>query len=174
MIAALGRRDGVTRHVMGVFMDFDYQWNASYEFSEQSFGLGLLSRTARNHWTLETDVSAEFVPLMASSDPWAEELVSRSFDYGVGAGGRASAHVEYRGFRMLSAGYRGYWAATVNGASSSKLVQFATVEARAPLPFGLAAGAGYTLYLQRSTYAERGVSTMGLPSWSVFISTGGR
>ena len=174
MLAVLGRREGSTRDVSGVFMDFDYQWNEAYQFSEQSFGLGLLSRTSRNRWTLDTDVSAELLPLVASSDPYAEERVSRSYDYGVGLGGRAFLHVEYHGFRMLSAGYRGFWAATVNGASQTKLVQFATVEARAPLPLGLAAGAAYTLYLQRSTYTERPGSTVSLPSLSLFISTSGR
>ena len=125
-------------------------------------------------WRLNTDISAELVPLVASSDPYAEERVSRAYDYGAGVGGRAFAQLEHRGFRVLSAGYRGFWTATVNGASQTKLVQFATVEARAPLPLGLSAGAGYTMYLQRSTYAGGPASTVSLPSWSVFISTSGR
>ena len=111
---------------------------------------------------------------MASSDPYARALLSRSYDYGSGVGGRAFIQLDHRGFRMLSAGYRGFWSATVSGASQSKLVQFATVEARAPLPLGLAVGANYTMYLQRSTYDELPTASVSLPSWSVFISTAGR
>ncbi len=173
MIAPLGR-DTRHRSVSGVFMDFEYQWNEAYKFSYQSFGLGLLSRTGGDPWQLDTDLSAEFVPLLASSDPYAIDLVGRAYDYGTGVGGRAFAHVAHRGFRLLSVGYRGYWAATVNGASQSKLVQFATVEARAPLPLGLAAGASYVMYLQSSTYSERGNSTVALPALTLFLSTSGR
>jgi hypothetical protein len=54
------------------------------------------------------------------------------------------------------------------------LVQFATVEARAPLPLGMAVGAAYTLYLQLSTYAERTATTVSLPALSLFVSTSGR
>lgn len=173
MLAPLARATA-GRQVSGVFMDFEYQWNEAYQFSYQSFGLGLLSRTSGSRWHLDTDVSAEFVPLLASSDPYAEDRVSRSYDYGVGVGARAFGQLAYRGFRVLSVGYRGYWAPTINGASQSKLVQFATVEARAPLPLGLAAGAAYTMYLQRSTYADRAATTMSLPALSLFISTSGR
>lgn len=174
MLAALGRSQGTTRRVSGVFLDFDYQWNEAYQFSEQAFGIGILSRTGSGAWHLDTDISAELVPLMASSDPYTRSLLSRAYDYGAGVGGRAFARVEHRGFPLFSAGYRGFWTATVSGASDTKLVQFATVEARAPLPLGLSAGAAYTLYLQRSTYAERPTSLLSLPSWSVFISTSGR
>jgi len=174
IIAALGRHDGPSRRVVGIFMDFDYQWNAAYQFSDQSFGLGWLSRAGGQRWRLDTDVSAELLPLMASSDPYANALLRRSYDYGSGVGGRAFIHVDHRDFRILSAGYRAYWSATVSGASQSKLVQFATVEARAPLPLGLAVGANYTMYHQRSTYDELPAASVSLPSWSVFISTAGR
>ena len=174
MLAALGRRDGATRHVSGVFIDFEYQWNEAFQFSQQSFGIGLLSRTGSSAWRLNTDISAELLPLVASSDPYAEETVSRMYDYGAGVGGRAFAQLEYRGFRVLSAGYRGFWTATVNGASQSKLIQFAKVEARAPLPLGLSAGAAYNMYLQRSTYAGRSAASVSLPQMTVFLSTSGR
>jgi hypothetical protein len=174
MLATLSRPAGPTRHVSGVFMDFEYQWNEAFQFSQQSFGLGLLSRRGGSAWRLNTDLSAELVPLMASSDPYAEERVSRMYDYGTGLGGRALAQLEHRGFRFLSAGYRAYWGLTVNGASQSKLIQFATLEARAPLPFGLSAGAAYNMYLQRSTYAERSSASVSLPQFSVFLSTSGR
>jgi hypothetical protein len=99
--------------------------------------------------------------------------VEREFDYGAGVGGRAVARVEYRGTTILSAGYRGYWTATLNGASQSKFINFVSVEARAPLPFGLAVGAAYNLFLQRSSYDARPAETWTKPSVSLFVSTTG-
>ncbi len=174
MLATVSRRNGPTRHVSGVFLDFEYQWNEAFQFSQQGFGLGLLSRTGNSAWRLNTDLSAELLPIVASSDPYAEERVSRAYDYGVGVGGRALAQLEYRRFRVLSVGYRGFWTATVNGASQSKLIQFGTVEARAPLPLGLSVGAAYNMYVQRSTYAQRSSASVSLPQFTVFLSTSGR
>jgi len=173
LLASLGHRTRPEQPVTGIFMDFEYQYNEQYRFSQQSFGLGLLSRHAKGTWSLHTDISAELAPLVATSDPYANSLVDREFDYGSGLGGRAQARVEHRGTSILSAGYRGYWIATLNGASRSKLVNFISVEARAPLPFGLAAGAAYNLFLQRSSYDARASETSAKPSLSLFISTTG-
>ena len=157
-------------------MDFEYQWNESYQFSQQSFGLGMLSRTGSNAWRLNTDVSAELLPLVASSDPvrrgHGEPLPTTTAPAWAAGPSRSSS---YRGFRVLSVGYRGFWTATVNGASQSKLIQFGTIEARAPLPIGLSAGAAYNMYLQRSTYAERiRARPSRCPADPCFISTSGR
>ncbi len=174
MLASLGRNDGITKQVAGVFMDFDYRWNESYQFSAQSVGLGMLSRTGDDTWHVYTDVSAELLPLVASSDPYANALVNRAYDYGAGVGGRAIASLELHGARLLTVGYRGFLTATVNGASQSKFIQFATVEARTPPVIGLSVGAAYNMYIQSSAYAAHPNSTVSLPSWSVFISTSGR
>jgi len=173
MLAALGRPEGPTNRVNGIFMDFEYQWNEQYQFSEQSIGIGTVAQSASaGTWRLFTDLSAELSPIVASSDAYAPATVSRDYDYGTGVGARAAAQVEYRGTRVLSAGYRGFWTKTINGASQSKLTQFAIVEARLPLVAGLSAGAMYHLYSQRSAYAERATVHENLPSYSLFISTG--
>jgi len=173
MLGTLGRAPGPSDRVNGVFMDFEYQWNEAYQFSEQSFGIGTLAQTgSASNWRLFTDLSAELSPIVASSDRYSYAVVSRDYDYGAGVGARAVAQVEYRGHRLLSAGYRGFWTATYNGASDSKLIQFAAVEARLPLIAGLSAGALYRLYDQRSTYAERASAHESLPSYSVYLSTG--
>jgi len=174
VLAALGHRTQPGQSVAGIFMDFEYQYNEQYRFSQQSFGIGLLSRRAGSSWSLHTDVSAEVAPLVATSDAYANALVDREFDYGAGVGGRALARLEHRGTTILSAGYRGYWTATLNGASQSKFINFVSVEARAPLPFGLAAGAAYNLFLQRSSYGARSAETSAKPSISLFVSTTGR
>jgi hypothetical protein len=174
MLARVGHRTRPEQPVAGIFMDFEYQYNEQYRFSQQSFGVGVLSRHGGGTWSLHTDLSAELAPLVATSDPYAIPLVDREFDYGTGFGGRALARVQHRGTTILSAGYRGYWTATLNGASRSKFINFVSVEARAPLPFGLAAGAAYNLFLQRSSYDTRTPETSAKPSLSLFVSTTGR
>jgi hypothetical protein len=173
MLTSFGRHTGSTSRVNGLFMDLDFQWNEAYMFGEQSFGVGTLSRTgSAGGWRLNTDLSAELAPLVASADPYANALVDREYDYGAGIGGRAGIQLEHRGFRTLSARYRGYWTRTVNGASDTKLTQFLSLEARTPLAAGLSAGGSYTMYSQRSTYADLPTGVLDLPIWSVFISSG--
>jgi len=174
MLTAFGRRTGETDRVSGIFMDLEFRWNEAYMFGQQSFGLGTLSRSGGPEgWMVRTDVSAEVAPLVASADPYAPRVVDREYDYGAGVGARAAAQVEYQGHRFLTAGYRGYWTSTINGASETKLVQFMSVEARTPTPLGLSVGGAWNLYWQRSTYAERAPAVQSLPTWSFFVSTGG-
>lgn len=173
ILAQLGRSTGSISRVTGIFMDFEYQWNESYQFSEQSFGIGTMTRTGSiTGWRMNTDLSAELMPLVASSDLYAEDRVLRAYDYGAGLGGRAVVQLEYKGTRVLSAGYRGFWTATVNGASRSKLIQFGTLEARTPMVMGLSAGAAYSMYHQYSAYQGAPSQHESLPSLSVFVSTG--
>jgi hypothetical protein len=173
ILTSLGRHPGRTARVDGVFMDLEFQWNEAYMFGVQSFGLGTMSRTGNGEgWRLVTDVSVELAPLVASTDPYADWVVDREYDYGAGLGGRLMAQLDYRGYRVLSAGYRNFWTATLNGASDTKLIQFATVEARVPLAFGVSAGGSYSLYAQRSTYHTRNSGHETLPSYTLFVSTG--
>jgi hypothetical protein len=174
ILAQLGRNTtGPVSRVTGIFMDFEYQWNESYQFSEQSFGIGTLTRSGSiDGWRLNTDLSAELMPLVASSDLFAEDRVLRAYDYGAGLGGRALVELEYKGTRVLSAGYRGFWTATVNGASRSKLIQFGNFEARTPAVMGLSAGASYMMYHQYSAYSGAPSEHEALPSFSLFVSTG--
>ncbi len=173
MLTAFGRRTGDVDRVSGIFMDLEFRWNEAYMFGQQSFGVGTLSRSGTaDGWRVRTDVSAEVAPLVASADQYADRVVDREYDYGAGVGARAAAQVEYRGARLVSAGYRGYLTATLNGASESKLIQFMTVEARAPTPLGISIGAAWTAYWQRSTYVGREPVIQSLPSWSLFVSTG--
>ncbi len=172
LLVPMHRSAGSTDRVTGVFMDFEYQWNESYQFSEQSFGIGTMTRSGTGAWRLNTDLSAELMPLVASSDLYAENRVLRAYDYGAGVGGRVVVQVDYRGTRVLSAGYRGFWTATVNGASRSKLIQFATFEARLPLAMGFSAGAAYSMYHQYSVYHDEPGGHESLPSLSIFLSKG--
>jgi hypothetical protein len=112
------------------------------------------------------------VPILAVQDNHTGTTNKRGYDFGAGAGARVMGELDYRGHRVLSAGGRAYWAPTLNGASQTKLVQFAGVEARLPPVLGLSLGAAYNLYIQRSTYETRPSETERLSSLSLFLSTG--
>ena len=173
IIASIGERDGPTDRVVGVFLDFDYRWDGRVGFAEQSIGLGLLSRFGNEQWRVKTDLSAEAVPLLASTDRFATSVSVRYYEFGSGLGGRAVAQLEHNGHRLLFGSLRAYWAATLAGASSSKLIQIAEFEARTP-PLGpLSLGAGYRLYRQSSQYTNRSTGSESMSSFSVFLSSGG-
>jgi hypothetical protein len=81
--------------------------------------------------------------------------------------------LENHGRRLLFGSLRAYWAATLNGASSSKLIQLLEVEARTP-PLGpLSLGASYRLYRQTSQYSDRPTGHESMSSFSIFLSSGG-
>jgi len=173
IIASLGQRDGPTDKVVGVFLDFDYRWDGRVGFAEQSVGLGLLSRFGSERWRVKTDLSAEVVPLLASTDRWSTPATGRYYEFGSGLGGRAVAQLEHHGRRLVSGSLRAYWAVTLNGASSSKLIQIAEIEARTP-PLGpLSLGANYRLYRQSSQYDDRRTGNESMSSFSIFLSSGG-
>ena len=173
IIASIGHRDGPTDKVVGVFLDFDYRWDGRVGFAEQSVGLGLLSRFGNERWRVKTDLSAEAVPLLASTDRWSTPAVNRYYEFGSGLGGRAVAQLEHHGRRLLFGSLRAYWAATLNGASSSKLIQLLEVEAHTP-PLGpLSLGASYRLYRQSSQYSDRPTGHESMSSFSIFVSSGG-
>lgn len=174
LLVAFGPESGPLRHVGGLFMDFDYRRDGVVDFAQQSFGVGLLSRfpIGDGAFRVATDVSAEAVPILAVRDIYAAPLVVREYDYAAGVGARTMAQLEYRGRRVLSASYRAYWGPTLNGASTTKLVQLAAAEARLPIVGSMSIGAGAQLYWQRSTYAERPPESESLPGFSLFLSTG--
>jgi hypothetical protein len=173
IITAIGKKEGPTDRVLGVFLDFDYRWDGRVGFAEQSLGLGLLSRFGDERWRVKTDLSAELVPLLASTDRWARPATERYYEFGSGLGGRAVAQLEHHGRRLVFGSLRAYWSATLDGASSSKLIQIAEIEARTP-PIGpLSLGANYRLYRQSSRYDDRRTGNESMSSFSIFLSSGG-
>ncbi|MEJ2548919.1 MAG: hypothetical protein P8125_14085, partial [Gemmatimonadota bacterium] len=87
--------------------------------------------------------------------------------------GRAEARLSNRGHRILMASLDAYWAVTLDGASSNKLIQIAEVELRTPQIVGLHLGANARLYRQSSSYPDRRTGHESLSSVSVFLGTGG-
>ena len=173
IITAIGQKEGPTDRIVGVFLDFDYRWDGRVGFAEQSVGLGMLSRFGNERWRVKTDLSAEAVPLLASTDRWSTPETGRYYEFGSGLGGRAVAQLEHNGRRLVFGSLRAYWSVTLNGASSSKLIQIAEIEARTP-PLGpLSLGANYRLYRQSSRYDDRRTGNESMSSFSIFLSSGG-
>jgi hypothetical protein len=170
LLTPIGRRAVASDNVTGVFLDFDYRWDGRVGFALQSAGLGLLSRFGGDAWKLRTDLSGELVPLLASTDRWSREAIGRYYEFGTGLGVRAGAGLEHRQSMLLSASLRAYWTATLNGASSSKLVQLAEFEARSPALGPLSLGAALRLYRQNSRYDDRPSGSESMSSVSIFLS----
>jgi hypothetical protein len=173
MLTSISSPEHPSDGLVGLFLDFDYRWNGRVGFAEQSIGIGLLSRFGGEDWQVDTDISAELLPLVASTDRWATESVQRYYEFGSGLGGRAEARLSNRGHRILMASLDAYWAVTLDGASSNKLIQIAEIELRTPQIVGLHLGANARLYRQSSSYSDRRTGHESLSSVSVFLGTGG-
>ena len=173
LLTPLGAGHQAATHRGGIFMDFDYRRDGAVEFAQHSFSIGLLSRTpAGGRFRLATDVSASAVPILAVYDRYSKPLTGRRYDYGAGVGARAHARLELRGRRVLWASGRAYWAPTLDGASETKAVQIANIDARLPLIWSVSLGASYELYRQGSTYDSRQTEAERVSSFSLFLSTG--
>ncbi|MCL7956528.1 MAG: DUF3943 domain-containing protein [marine benthic group bacterium] len=173
MLTPISSAEEPSDGLLGLFLDFDYRWNGRVGFAEQSIGIGLLSRFGGESWQIDTDISAELLPLVASTDRWATESVQRYYEFGSGLGGRAEARVSNGGHRILMASLDAYWAVTLDGPSSNKLIQIAEVEMRTPPILGLHLGANARLYRQSSSYPDRRTGHESLSSLSVFVGMGG-
>jgi hypothetical protein len=157
---------------VGVFLDFDYRWDGRVGFAEQGIGLGMLSRFGTEEWRLTTDITAELLPLLATTDRRARDVSPRYYEFGSGLGGRAGARLSHRGVPILSGSLRAYWSVTLDGASSSKVVQLAELEARTPRLGSLSLGADLRLYRQSSSYDDLRSGHESMSSISLFVAYG--
>jgi hypothetical protein len=98
--------------------------------------------------------------------------VGRIYDFGSGVGGRVAGRIERDALPVLQASYRAYWLGTLNGVSSSKLVQIAALGASVPVAGDFSVGASWWVYLQRSSYREGPTQSLSLPTLSLFVSLG--
>jgi hypothetical protein len=172
ILTTFGRREGPTNRVTGLFFDFDYRWDRVLAFSEQSIGLGTMTRHGEGRWRFYTDLSAEAVPIAATIERSSEPSVGRIYDFGSGVGGRVAGRIERDALPVLQASYRAYWLGTLNGVSSSKLVQIAALGASVPVAGDFSVGASWWVYLQRSSYREGPTQSLSLPTLSLFVSLG--
>jgi hypothetical protein len=162
------------RHVIGLFMDFDYTNDDTRVLSSQSFRFGLLSkRSLGKDAELRAEALGAAVPLAALKNEHLEEssgLVGRSYDYGPGAAIYTSVRVRRRELDLATLAYSVFWMHTSNGIARNSSIETFRAEGRIPLAGSLSVGASWSWEKRISTYDEfetfRSVET----PWRAFAS----
>jgi hypothetical protein len=146
------------RHVLGVFMDFDYTNDDTHIFSSQSFRFGLLSRRPLGTKTeLRTEALGAVLPLAALGNdhlPESAGLVGRSYDYGPGAGVTAAVRVRRDERDLATLAYSVFWVHTSNGIGRNATLQSLRAEGRLPVAGPFAVGGSWTWESRLTTYDD--------------------
>ena len=160
------------RHILGVFMEYEYSDNQAQVFGAEAFSAGLLSRYAlKSGMTLSTSATGVVFPIAGVGTTDVLNPVSgRSFDYGPGGGLRVTARLARKGRELFSAGYGIAWTHTYDGSSTSNQLQFFRADGRFPLGKRLGVGAGYSWYSRKSTYTNFFEGTKSQSEWRAFVS----
>ena len=168
----LGDASASARHILGVFMEYEYVDNQAQVFGAQIFSAGLLSRYAlKSGLSLSTNVAGTVFPLAGvGTTDFLNPLSGRSFDYGPGGGFRAAARLNRKGREIFSAGYGISWTHTLDGSSDNNTLQFFRATGRWPLGEKLGVGAGYSWYSRHSTYTGFFEGTKTQSEWRAFVS----
>jgi hypothetical protein len=168
----LGDASASARHILGVFMEYEYTDNQAQVLGAQIFSAGLLSRYAlRNGLSLSTSVTGMVAPLAGVGTTNVENPLSgRPFDYGPGGGLRAIARLNRKGRELLSAAYGIGWFHTLDGSSDNNTLQYFRTTGRWPLGEKLGVGAGYSWYSRKSTYTGFFEATKTQSEWRAFVS----
>ena len=159
------------RHILGVFMGYEYVNNAAQIFSTESFSVGVLSRyRLGGNLVALTDLSASVFPLAAVKTTDAiDPLTGRNYDYAPGGGLRAEGSLQLAGREIASLAYRIAWAATADGPSTGNTLQFFRASALVPLGERFGAGARYSWYSRQTSYATLLPQHRTQSDWRVFI-----
>ena len=160
------------RHIVGVFMEYEYTDNQAQVLGAQAFSGGLLSRFAlKSGLNLDTSATAIVFPLAGvGTTDFLNPLSGRSFDYGPGAGLRATARLNRKGRELLSAAYGVGWFHTLDGSSDDNTLQYFRAAGRWPLGARLGVGAGWSWYSRKSSYAGFFEATKTQSEWRAFVS----
>jgi hypothetical protein len=161
-----------SRHILGVFMEYEYVDNQALVLGAQAFSGGLLSRYAlKNGLGLSTSATGVVYPLAAvGTTDFLNPISGRSFDYGPGGGFRVTGRLDRKGDEILSAAYGVGWFHTLDGSSKNNMLQFFRVTGRWPLGAKLGVGAGYSWYSRKTTYVNFFEGTKTQPEWRAFVS----
>ncbi len=162
------------RHVLGVFMDFDYTNDDTYIFSSQSFRFGLLSL---RHLGKGTDLRAEalgaVLPLAALQNdhlPESAGLVGRAYDYGPGAAVTTAVRVRRDERDLATLAYSVFWVHPSNGIGRNATLQTFRAEARLPVAGPLAVGGSWAWFSRLSTYDDHPTVRADSTQWRAFVS----
>jgi hypothetical protein len=161
-----------SRHILGVFMEYEYVDNQAQVFGAEAFSAGLLSRYAlKGGMAFSTSATGVVFPIAGvGTTDVLNPLTGRSFDYGPGGGLRVTARLSRQGREILSAGYGIGWTHTLDGSSKNNQLQFFRADGRWPLGKKLGVGAGYSWYSRKTTYTNFFEGTKTQSEWRAFVS----
>ncbi len=159
---------GPNQHRFMVLQHFDYVNNLAFESGGQSIGLGILSNWELGEpgdWRLFTFGEGLLWPMAAVSSDFAfvaeipgtrENL--RSYDFGLGAGGRVGAAFIKNGERILDLVYGANYVNTLNGSVTNgsdawHILHSALVRTQIPVAENWSVGADWELFLRNSFYS---------------------
>jgi Domain of unknown function (DUF3943) len=135
------------RHVVGLFMDFDYTNDDPRVFSSQSFRFGLLSmRPLGKGVELRAEALGVVAPLVALLNDHPDEshgLVGRPYDYGPGAAVFTAVRFRRDELDLVTLTYSVFWTHTSNGIARSSAIQSFRAEGRIPLSRMVALGGSW-------------------------------
>ena len=153
------------RHVLGVFMDFDYTNNDTRIFSSQSFRFGLLSlRPLGAGVELRAEALGAVAPLVAIQNDHLEAssgLVGRQYDYGPGAAVFTAVRLRRRELDLATLTYTLFWTHTSNGIGRNASLQSFRAEARIPVAGPLAVGGSWSWGKRITTYDDYDTTRVG-------------
>jgi hypothetical protein len=162
------------RHVLGVFMDFDYTNNDTRVFSSQSFRFGLLSRRPLGRdVTLRAEALGAIAPLTAFQNDHPDASngrVGRVYDYGPGAAVFTAVRVRRCELDLVTLTYSLFWTHTSNGIARNSSIQSFRAEARLPVAGPLAVGGSWSWGKRISTYEDFDTFRIATTQWRGFVS----
>jgi hypothetical protein len=162
------------RHVLGVFMDFDYTNNDTRVFSSQSFRFGLLSlRPLGRGVELRGEALGAVVPLAALQNDHPEAssgLVGRQYDYGPGAAVYTAVRVRRKELDLVTLTYSLFWMHTSNGIGRNASIQSFRAEGRIPVAGPLAVGGSWSWGKRITTYDDYDTYRTDATQWRAFVS----
>ena len=163
-----------TRHVFGVFMDFDYTNDDTHIFSSQSFRFGLLSLRPLGEGTeLRAEALGAVLPLAALENdhlPESAGLVGRGYDYGPGAAVTTAVCVRRDERDLATLAYSVTWIHTSNGIGRNATLQSLRAEARLPVAGPLAVGGSGSWESRLTTYDDHPTVRADSTVWRAFVS----
>ena len=162
------------RHVIGVFMDFDYSNDDTRIFSSQTFRFGLLSlRPLGAGVELRAEALGAVAPLVAIQNDHPEAssgLVGRQYDYGPGVAVFTDVRLRRRELDLVTLTYSLYGTHTSNGIARNSSLQSFRAEARLPVFGPLAVGGSWSWGRRISTYDEYDTTRADATQWRAFVS----
>ena len=162
------------RHLVGVFMNFDYTNNDTRVFGSQSFRFGLLSmRPLGKELELRAEALGGVAPLVALQNDHPDasnRTVGREYDYGPGAAVFTAIRLRRSELDLATLTYSLFWTHTSNGIARNSSIQSFRAELRIPVAGPFSAGGSWSWGKRISTYDGFDTFRADATQWRAFVS----